>query len=129
MGPKRNDSGAAAVEFALILPVLILLIGGIVDFGRAMYTEVMLTNASREGARTAIINEATLSDVRTRASAAPPAITVTTNATMCGGAGSSTTVTSSTPFNWVILGPALRMFNADSALPNSFSSQAVMRCS
>ena len=64
MGPKRNDSGAAAVEFALILPVLILLIGGIVDFGRAMYTEVMLTNASREGARTAIINEATLSDVR-----------------------------------------------------------------
>ena len=129
MSTSKDDKGAAAVEFALILPVLILLIGGIVDFGRAMYTEVMLTNASREGARTAIITSATLADVRARASAAAPTITVTTNAVMCGGPGSSTTVTSTTGFSWVILGPALKMFNADSHLPATFSSKAVMRCS
>ena len=50
----RSERGAAAVEMALMLPVLILLIGGIVDFGRAYYTQIMLTNAAREGARAAV---------------------------------------------------------------------------
>ena len=39
---KRVERGAAAVEMALVLPVLLLLIGGIVDFGRAFFTQIML---------------------------------------------------------------------------------------
>lgn len=62
----RSERGAAAVEMALMLPVLILLIGGIVDFGRAYYTQIMLTNAAREGARAAVV----LADPVARAAAA-----------------------------------------------------------
>jgi len=44
------------VEFALILPVMILLTLGMVDYGRAYYYQVAITNAAREGARTGIVN-------------------------------------------------------------------------
>ena len=48
---RRRERGAAAVEMAIVLPVLIMLLGGIVEFGRALYTQNMATNAAREGAR------------------------------------------------------------------------------
>jgi Flp pilus assembly protein TadG len=47
----RNDLGAAAVEMALVLPILILLLGGIIDFGFAFNTQISLTHAAREGVR------------------------------------------------------------------------------
>ncbi len=47
-----SDLGAAAVEFAIILPVLILILGGIIEFGRVMYTQSIAVGAAREGART-----------------------------------------------------------------------------
>jgi len=51
---KRVDSGAALVEFAVVLPLLILLLVGIVEFGLLFYNKQVLTNASREGARAGI---------------------------------------------------------------------------
>ncbi|MHB1593083.1 MAG: TadE/TadG family type IV pilus assembly protein [Streptosporangiaceae bacterium] len=48
--PAR-DRGAVAVEFALLLPLLLLIIFGIIDFGRAFNAQVTLTQAAREGAR------------------------------------------------------------------------------
>jgi hypothetical protein len=47
----RAEHGVIAVEFALILPVLLLLVFGIVDFGHAWYMKHVLQNACREGAR------------------------------------------------------------------------------
>lgn len=47
----RRDSGAAAVEFALVVPLLLLLVFGIVEFGRAYNAQVTLQHAVREGAR------------------------------------------------------------------------------
>lgn len=47
----RGQEGAAAVEFALILPILILLVLGGIDFGHRLYMQHLITNASREGAR------------------------------------------------------------------------------
>jgi Flp pilus assembly protein TadG len=47
----RSDRGAAAVEFALLLPLLMLLIFGIIDFGRALNAQITITQAAREGAR------------------------------------------------------------------------------
>jgi len=47
----RNDSGAAMVEFALVVPVLLLIVWGIVDISRAFQTIDNLTSAVREGAR------------------------------------------------------------------------------
>jgi Flp pilus assembly protein TadG len=43
--------GAAAVELALVLPLLVLLIGGIIDFGFALNAQVGLAHAAREGVR------------------------------------------------------------------------------
>ena len=47
----RSESGASAVEFALLLPVLMMILFGIIEFGLALYRQAILTNASREGAR------------------------------------------------------------------------------
>jgi Flp pilus assembly protein TadG len=45
------DRGAAAVEFALLLPLLVLLVFGMIDFGRAINAQITITQAAREGAR------------------------------------------------------------------------------
>ena len=52
---SRRAVGVAAVEFALVLPVLILILLGIIDFGLMMYDKAMVTNAAREAARAGIV--------------------------------------------------------------------------
>jgi len=52
---QQNERGAAAVEFALLLPVLLTILYGIIEFGMIMYGREVVTNASREGARAGII--------------------------------------------------------------------------
>lgn len=60
--PKRK--GAAVVEFALVAPVFILFVLGIVEFGRGMMVQQAMINATREGAREAALPEATKSSVK-----------------------------------------------------------------
>jgi Flp pilus assembly protein TadG len=48
---RRTERGANLAEFAIIAPLLLLLLAGIADFGRAFQTYIVLTNAAREGAR------------------------------------------------------------------------------
>jgi len=52
---SRGETGASAVEFAIILPVLLVVVFGIIEFGFAIYDKTMITHASREGARAGII--------------------------------------------------------------------------
>jgi hypothetical protein len=62
-----NNKGNAVLEFALILPLLLLILFGITEFGRAIMTTNVLNSAAREGARLAAVSP--LSDslaVRTR---------------------------------------------------------------
>jgi Flp pilus assembly protein TadG len=47
----RCQKGAAAVEFAVVFPILLLLVAGIMDFGHYWYIGHVLSDASREGAR------------------------------------------------------------------------------
>lgn len=54
-GFVRSERAAALVEFAIVLPVLLLLVFGIIDFGRALYTQNNLSAAVREGARRAAV--------------------------------------------------------------------------
>ena len=51
----KNDKGAAAVEFAIVLPLLILILFGIIEFSAAFFDKAVITNASREGARAGIL--------------------------------------------------------------------------
>ena len=51
----KNQKGAALVEFAIVVPLLILLATGIGEFGLVLYNKQVITNASREGARAGIV--------------------------------------------------------------------------
>jgi Flp pilus assembly protein TadG len=90
-----RERGSVAVEFALLLPVLLLLIFGIIDFGRAINDQITLTQAAREGARLAALGYST-SAVTTRAQSvttanflSPVTVTVTplTSPACAAGAG------------------------------------------
>ncbi len=50
MRNKKWISGQGLVEFALILPILLLLVMGALDFGRAFYMKTVMENSAREGA-------------------------------------------------------------------------------
>ena len=52
----RSEKGQSMVEFALVLPFLIALLCGIIDFGWLYYNQITLNNAAREGARYAVIH-------------------------------------------------------------------------
>ena len=52
---KSSQKGAAAVEFALVVPLLLLLVVGIVDFGRAFSVQIALTQSARAAARSMVV--------------------------------------------------------------------------
>ncbi|WDF32628.1 pilus assembly protein [Arthrobacter agilis] len=57
MASKMHERGAVAVELALVLPILILLMFGIIEVGRAYNAQVTLTSAAREGVRVVAIGK------------------------------------------------------------------------
>lgn len=90
---RKKQRGAQAVEFALVLPFLILIIFAVLDFGILVYNKAIITNASREAVRRGIIlsaaawNPATIAQVACNY-AGPSLITVNagTRAADCTGA-------------------------------------------
>ena len=61
---RKTEQGQAIVEMALVLPILIMLIFGIVEFGRILNTYMIVTDLSREGAREGAVG-GTDSDIET----------------------------------------------------------------
>ena len=51
----RGESGAAALEFAVVLPILLMILFGILEFGRIMMVSHVLTTTAREGVRQACL--------------------------------------------------------------------------
>jgi Flp pilus assembly protein TadG len=70
-GGSSADRGATVVEFALLLPVLLLIVLGIVDFGRMLNAQETLTQAAREGARLVALGQP---NVASRTQAAAPGL-------------------------------------------------------
>lgn len=60
---RRGERGASAVEFALVVPILLAIVFGIVDLGLAINRYAMVNNAAREGVREASLG-ATESEIR-----------------------------------------------------------------
>jgi len=88
---QARDRGAAAIEFALLFPLLMLIVFGIIDFGRALNAQITLTQAAREGARLDALGEPNvvsqtqaaatgLSPVSVSVTACPPGAAPTVNA-------------------------------------------------
>ena len=73
---KTNQRGAVAVEFALLAPVLVMILLGIMEFGRAYNVQISLSNAAREGARVMAINSAAPAAATTAKAAAVSAASV-----------------------------------------------------
>lgn len=62
---RQKRRGAAVVEFAVVAPVFFLLVFGMIEFGRMVMVQQVITNASREGCRQAILDGSTASEVDT----------------------------------------------------------------
>ncbi len=83
----NNKNGAALVELAIILPLLLLIVFGIFEFGRAMFITNTLNNAAREGARRAAVMPAPINIDAYVTSCIPfdkTGLTITTNSTTTG---------------------------------------------
>ena len=89
-GGSRDERGAAVVELALILPILVMFVFGIVQFGNGYNARVELTAAVREGARAAALGGTTVTaaDIDQKTKAAAPGLTgslITVTSARCVG--------------------------------------------
>ena len=101
----RDERGAALVEFALILPILVLFLFGIVEFGRAYSARIQLTSAVREGARAVALGDDGVAATQAGAPGLSPALaTSQINANSCTGpaAPPNATVSATYPFDYTI---------------------------
>jgi Flp pilus assembly protein TadG len=106
-GTGPRDRGSVAVEFALLLPVLLLIIFGVIDFGRAINAQISLTQAAREGARLDSLGYSS-SAVTTRAQSAANGlspITVTVSSSCPTGAGSGVDAVVQTSYSFSFITP------------------------
>jgi Flp pilus assembly protein TadG len=60
---RKKRRGAAAVEFAVVAPIFLLLVLGMIEYGRMVMVQQVITNASREGARCAVLDGSAYQDV------------------------------------------------------------------
>ena len=135
----HSQKGAAMVEFAIVLPVLLLIVFGIIEFSLALYNKAVITNASREGARMGIVYAEpaiTTGEITTTVenycqdflvsfgAAAAPATTVAGGPCGEGTSGNSLTVTVDYQYTFLVL-PNFSNFLG----PNlNLSAETVMRC-
>ncbi len=110
---RKKRRGAAVVEFAIVAPLFFLLVFGMIEFGRMMMVQQVITNASREGARQAVLDGATTQEVTTvvtdyLANGSVSGATVTIDPNPPGNAafGAPVTVNVSVPFDQVSWLPA-----------------------
>jgi Flp pilus assembly protein TadG len=114
----RSEKGAALIEAAVTVPIILLISVGIFEFGRAYQTQQVLTNAAREGARLAVIEGSTDADVRTRVNAYLTGGGLKTLADGQIGITRTTAVTASStgstveilyPFDFMVLNPVVKL--------------------
>lgn len=108
---REGQEGASLAEFAILAPLFVVLLFGLLEFGLAMYTKGVVSNASREGARLGVVFStprktveqitAQVQDYLNRSGfSAPVTITVSGAA---GASGSPLTVTVIYPYNFQVL--------------------------
>lgn len=129
---RESDRGAALVEFALVFPILVLLIFGIIEFGRGYATRTTLIAASREGVRAAALNSADPEATALNAAVNIDPSLITVEIVRSAGCGTDPSVPApSIPDNSVKL---TLLYDHSYEIPLfksgtwSFAESAVMRC-
>ena len=137
----KSERGAALLEAAVTLPMLLLVAVGIFEFGRAYQTWQILTNAAREGARMAVLPDPTSGIVETRVreymaagqlseyGTATVDVNRSASLTVNGGAVSASQVSIDYPFTFIVLQPVARLVAPTTSLGGAvvMHAQALMR--
>lgn len=138
MNRIRNQRGAALLETAITIPLVLLVCVSIFEFGRAYQTWQVLTNAAREGARIAILTDTTDAMVTTAVRdymtngqlPQSAAATVAIDRAVPFGPNTASRITVTYPFDFIVLNPVVRLVNAGSATgqgTTQMQSSALMR--
>lgn len=143
----QNERGAALLETAITIPIVLLIAVGIFEFGRAYQTSQVLTNAAREGARIAILADKTDQEVSSvvekyMSDGGLPCVGANLPAACAGnkaevgldrnvgiGVNSASRVTISYPFRFIVLNPVVQLISPGSQTgePLTMQSVALMR--
>jgi Flp pilus assembly protein TadG len=136
----RSERGAELVEFALVTPLMLVLIGGIVDFARLFQSYEVVTNAAREGARLAALPGYTANDyaaVRARigqyiaagGATGPHTTTIAITAIDLGNGafGSGVSVTIAYTHQFMFVAPLYALLSNTFMTTLPFTTTAVMR--
>lgn len=136
----RKQDGGSLIEFAIIAPVLFVILFGIIEFGVLLYDKAMITNASREGARAGIVysHPDRISDEEIRqvvrefcedhliSFGAGAALTIPI--TRSGNtAGDALTVTVNYPFRFLVFSNVLALIGGNVGPTINLSAETVMR--
>ena len=127
---RGGRRGATVVEFAVVAPLLFLFIFAMIEFGRMVMVEQILTNAAREGARRGILEQSTatevetiVSDYLTESSISGATVSVSPEHFSQVGFGDPVTVTVFVPYSQVSWLPTSRFLGG-----TNLSAQSVRRC-
>ena len=131
-GGSGADRGATAVEFALLLPLLLLIVMGIIDFGRMLNAQETLTQAAREGARLVALGQPNVAS-RTQAAAtglSPVGVSIQSACPVGAGPGSNGAVQASFTFQFTPgLGYLVGLFGGTGLSgQTTLSARGVMPC-
>ncbi|OFW11686.1 MAG: hypothetical protein A3H96_03215 [Acidobacteria bacterium RIFCSPLOWO2_02_FULL_67_36] len=133
----RNQRGAALLETAITIPIILLISVSIFEFGRAYQTWQVLTNAAREGARVAVLpattNDEVVSTVTSymtsgRLTAVGTAsVSVVRNVPF--GSTTASRVTINYPFTFIVLNPVAQLVSrgTTTGAPLTMQAAALMR--
>jgi Flp pilus assembly protein TadG len=130
----RNRRGQALAEFALVLPLVLLFIAGIIEMGRAWNIKQAVTDAAREGARYGVVQDPTIKttdDVKAKIQERLALASIDTSTTTVDFSDTfhdtdkEFSVTVSTPYQMGLIGAILAWGGAPSVV--TISTEATMR--
>jgi Flp pilus assembly protein TadG len=135
---RKDERGAALIEAAITIPIILLIAVGIFEFGRAYQTWQVLTNAAREGARQAILIDKTDADVQAvvqnymKAGGLPQYATaaVVIERTVPLGTNTASKITVNYPFSFMVLDGVAKLVAKGGKTPGkslTMQSVALMR--
>ncbi len=128
---QARDRGATAVEFALLFPLLMLIVFGTIDFGRALNAQITLTQAAREGARLDALGEPNVVTQTQSAATGLSPVNVTVAGCPAGGSlGADAVVNVSYRFSFITpIGAVAALVGGGSlGSPVTLTARGVMPC-
>lgn len=125
MRRMRSERGAVAVEFALVVPLLLTMVFAVVEFGLIYNGQIQVTAAAREGARAAALG-ASVADAQSAAIAGAPALFP--ELAKANVQVSPTTCTAGTNVTVSIVDYRINSFTGLFTDGTAISGKAVMRC-